>query len=282
MRAIGRLKPGITIEQAKAEMTTISLQLAESFPDTNKNRRVSVIPLHEQVTGNVRPALLILQGAVAFLLLIVCMNIAILFLSYGKAREREIAIRSAFGASGRRLIRQLFTESLMLSITGGALGVLLAFYAVKAFVIVAPREFPRLSEIGIDKYAIGLSVLVSLLTGLIFGLAPALQIRKTTLTESLSMGKQTGVGGRGALQLRNLLVIAEVALTLILLTGSGLLIKSFVRLQSINPGFNSDNLLTMQISLPSSRTRDPKKETAFYDEMLSKVKALPGVQSAER
>jgi len=280
MRAIARLKPDATIQQARTELTAIAQQLAEAFPDTNKNRGVNVLPLHEQITGNVRPALLILQGAVAFLLLIVCMNIAILFLSYGKAREREIAIRSALGATSGRLVRQLFTESLMLSVIGGALGVMLAFYAVRAFIAVAPKEFPRLSEVSIDKYAIGFSVLVSLLTGLIFGLAPALQVRKSALTDSLSTGKQSASTARGALQLRNILVIAEVALTLTLLTGSGLLIKSFVKLQSIDPGFNAENLLTMQISVPSARGREPKQEVEFYDEILAKVKALPGVESA--
>ncbi|HZS47623.1 MAG TPA: ABC transporter permease [Blastocatellia bacterium] len=278
MRTIARLMPGVTVEQARAEMATISQQLAEAFPDTNKDRGANVIPLHEQVTGNVRPALMILQGSVAFLLLIVCSNIAILFLSYSKAREHEVAIRSALGASAGRLVRQLFTESFMLAAIGGTLGVLLAYYAIKAFVVLAPREFPRLSEIGMDKYAIGLSVLVSLGTGLLFGLAPALQVRKAALTNSLGTGRQSAGGASG--KLRNILVVAEMALTMILLTGAGLLIKNFIGIESIDPGFNPQNVLTMQISASRSRSSDTQKQTALYDEILSRVQAMPGVESA--
>jgi putative ABC transport system permease protein len=279
-QVIGRLKSGTTLEQAQAEMKTIAAQLEQSYPNTNKDWSVTLVPIHEQVTGDIRPALLILLGTVGLVLLIACVNVANLLLARSTSRTKELAIRSALGASSKRLIRQLLTESIFLSLIGGVLGILLAYLAIKLLLWVGPPEsIPRTDEIGVDLRVLTFTLILSLLTGVIFGLAPALKSAKPNLIEGLKEGVKnsvTKVSRRGKMQ--NLLVVCEVALSLVLLIGAGLLIKSFWHLRNTDTGFDS-SALTMQIALPNSRYPDPPKRRAFYEKLVSQVAAVPGVQA---
>jgi putative ABC transport system permease protein len=280
-QVVGRLKDGATLEQAQAQMQTIAAQLEQSYPNTNKDWGVTLVPIHEQVTGDVRPALLILLGTVAFVLLIACVNVANLLLARSTSRTREMAIRTALGASSNRLVRQLLTESMLLALVGGALGILLAYLAVNLLLWVGPPEsIPRTDEIGIDLRVLGFTLILSLLTGVLFGLAPALQSVKPDLVASLKEGTKgaAAVFGRGRMQ--GALVITEVALALVLLISAGLLIRSFWHLRETDAGFDKSPALTVQIALPNTRYPDPPKRRAFYEQLVRQVAALPGVSSA--
>ena len=275
---IGRLKPNVAREQAQADILTIVGRLAAQYPEQNKEIPVGVVSLQEQLVGAVRPALLILLGAVGFVLLIACANVANLLLVRASLREKEMAIRAALGASRSRLIRQLLTESLLLAVASAAVGLLLAMWGIDLLVAAGPDNIPRLNEIRIDGNALLFTTCVTMLTGLTFGLAPALEASKLDLNRSLKEGARSSSASRG--RLRKALVISEVALALVLLVGAGLLVKSFYRLQQVAPGFNPEGVLTLKVSLPAARYSEDDRITVFYDEALGRIKGLPGVESA--
>jgi putative ABC transport system permease protein len=283
MAVIARLKPGVTLRQAQAEMTAVALHLGEQYPKFNKGLGVKLVPLHEQVVGNVRPALLILLGTVGFVLLIACANVANLLLARAASRQKEISIRTALGASRMRIIRQLLTESLLLSVMGGTLGLLLAMWGIDALGALIPETVPRADEIGVDARMLGFTLLISILTGLVFGLAPALQASKTDVNEALKEGTRGATAGLRRNRFRSVLVISEVALALMLLIGAGLLIRSFMRLQQVNPGLDPRGVVAMEISVPSiapSNYEKPEQQAAFFHQLLERTRVLPGIQSS--
>ena len=275
---IGRLKPGVTVDQAQADMTAIASRLAEQYPATNSKARIKLVPLKEEVIGNVQPLLIILIGAVVCVLLIACANIANLLLSRALTRQKEVAIRNALGASRWRIIRQMLTESILLSLVGGALGLLLAFAIIYLLLYLKPASIPRLTEIYLDARSLAFTFSLSLLTGVLFGLFPALRASTPDLEESLKEGSNRQSSGRSHQRLRSLLVVSEVALSLLLLVVSGLLIKSFVRLNDVDLGFDQSNLLTMEIALPGSKYPDGSSQVTFFQQALENLKALPNVQ----
>ncbi len=277
LRVLGRLKSGVTLAQARADFATIARQLEQQYPDTNAGYGVNVITLQDQFVGSVRPALLVLLGAVAFVLLIACANVANLLLVRAAARQREMAIRAALGAGRLRLVRQLLTESMLLALTGGAAGLLLALWGVDLLAGLGAASIPRAEHIGVDGRVLGFTFLMTLLTGLIFGLVPAWAASKTDVQEALKEGGRGATGRRG---LRGLLVVSELACALVLLTGAGLMIKSFLRLQAVAPGFDPGHVLTMQLSLPESKYAAAPQVAAFYGQLVERVAALPGVRAA--
>lgn len=278
--AIGRLKPGVTLAQAAADFNVVAERLEQNYVESNKGWRIVLRPLHEDIVGQARTTLWILLGAVVFVLLVACANVANLTLVKATVREREIALRAALGANRGRIIRQLLTESMLLSVLGGAAGLVLAALALKVLLLLAPAQLPRLQAISIDGRIFAFTTMISLLTGLIFGLAPALQSMKVNLNELLKEGGRSATGGITKRRVRDALVVAEVALALILLIGAGLLLRSFVKLQQTDPGFESSGVLTMTLSMP--RARYPKEEQVmdFYQRLTESVKALPGVRAA--
>ncbi|HVG21687.1 MAG TPA: ABC transporter permease, partial [Blastocatellia bacterium] len=280
LRVFAKLKPGVTREQAQAEMAAINQRVEQQYPDSKKALRLSVDPLHEMVVGNIRPALIILLGAVSFVLLISCANVANLLMARATARQKEVAVRMALGATRSRLIRQLLTESLLLSLSGGVLGLLLALWGVPALVALGPDNLPRADAIGLDSSVLCFTLATSLLTGLIFGLAPALQSSRLELNESLKEGGRSSTEGMRRNRVRRSLVVAEVALALVLLIGGGLMIRSFARIQAIDPGFNPRNVLTFVVSLAGSQHSTRQQRLAFFDQLLGRIEALPSVQSA--
>jgi putative ABC transport system permease protein len=279
LKAIGLLRPAASIAQARADLGTIAGRLEQQYSFL-AGYGVNLVPLHDQVVGKIRPALLVLLAAVGFVLLIGCANIANLLLARAATREREIAIRTALGAHRWRLIRQLLTESLLLSLMGGAVGIAVAIVGLKFLISVSPPETPRLDQVTVDARVLLFALVVSLFTGALFGLAPALQSSKPNLNESLKEGGRTSSAGIRGSRVRGLLVISEVALSLVLLIGAGLMIKSFHRLQQVNLGFNPDRLLAMNVRLAGSKYRDGPQAAAFYQQVLQRIEALPGVQSA--
>jgi predicted permease len=279
MNSIGRLKPGVTREQAEAEFNTIAGQLVKKElpgPDW----RIETQPLREEITEGPRKTLLLLLAAVFFVLLIACVNTANLMLARATAREREIAVRAALGAGRTRIVRQLLTESLLLAGLGGLAGLLLAKLAVKALVRLAPAQLPRLDLIDIDGRILAFTLCISLLTGLLFGLAPAIQSLKLNLNELLKEGARGASGGKRQRRLRDGMVIAEVALALVLLAGAGLLMRSFVKLLQVDPGFRPEGVLTMGAFIPTTTWMKPEQQIAFYQRLTERVSALPGVRSA--
>jgi putative ABC transport system permease protein len=273
--AIARLKPGATLEQAQTEIDAIAARLEEQFPQTNAAWGARVTLLVEEIVGNVRPTLLVLVCAVAFVLLIACANVANLLLARAAARRREVAIRAALGASRSRLLRQLLTESMLLSLLGGAFGMLLAAWGWNALVSLGQANVPRLSQAEMDGRVLAFAFLISLATGIIFGLAPALQASQTDLSESLKEGGRSSSAGAGSQRLRRLLVVTEVALSLVLLVGAGLMIKSFMHLSEVETGFNSQNVLTAQITLPQARYADSQQQAAFFRQVLARIELKP-------
>jgi len=284
---IGKLKPGVSTAQAQAEMDTITARLRHDHPQTyppNGGLTFGIVPLLEQVVGDARPALFVLLGAVGFVLVIACANVANLLLARAVARQKEIAIRTAMGASRWRIVQQLLTESVLLSLAGGALGVLLAFWSLHWIQILGPKSVPRIHDIGIDGAALLFTFLLSLGSGTLFGLAPALRISRLNVSATLQEASRGSAGtsavwGRGN-SLRRLLVVAELALCVMVLIGAGLLIRSFGRLQHVSPGFNARNVLTLELTLNGPKYKDPQAVLATYRDLWNRVEALPGVTTA--
>jgi putative ABC transport system permease protein len=276
LRPIGRLKADVTIEQAQAEIDAIARQLEEQYPDTNTKWTMLLVPLQERIVGDIRPTLWVLLGAVAFVLLIACSNVANLMLARATSRYKEIAIRLAMGASRWHIIRQMLTESVLLAIIGGALGVLLALWGVDVLLSFSNASIPRAAEIGLNATVLGFTLAVSFITGTLFGLVPALGSSRPDLHDTLKEGSRS-VSGGARHRLRSLLVIAESALAVVLLIGAGLLIKSFVKLQEVSPGFDAEHVLTMRLDLPRGKT--PAQVADFYDQLQQRVAGLAGVEA---
>jgi putative ABC transport system permease protein len=279
MNVIARLKPGVPREQAQAEMTAISARLEQQYPDKDLHKSTRLEPTLEALVGDVRPALLILLGAVGFVLLIACANVANLLLARAMTRHKEMAIRSALGASRMRVIRQLLTESVILSLAGGALGLVLAVWWSDLLVALGKQNIPRALQVGLDWRVLGFTLLVSVLTGVVFGLVPAIHSSKTELTESLKEGGRTGSEGARRNRIRGVLVVGELAIAVVLLVGAGLLIQSLWRLRNVSPGFDSQNLLTFVVGIPEVKYPTDKQEQ-FYRELVRRIESLPGVHSA--
>jgi len=271
---VARLKPGVSQQQGETDLNLVAARLEQHYPKTNKGRRVLLTPLHEGIVGNVRQPLVILLGAVGLVLLIACANVANLLLVRSSARQKEMAVRVALGASRAAMVRQLLTESVLLATLGAALGTLLAIWGVMFVVSRLPEGIPRLQEAQVDTTAMLFTLAVSLLTGLLFGLAPALQASRPSLTEGLKEGDRGSSGRRQ--RLRSVLVVGEVTLTLTLLVGAGLLIQSFRRVLQVDPGFKAQNLLTMQVSVNNP---DGQQVANFFEQLQQNVRSLPGVMS---
>jgi putative ABC transport system permease protein len=276
---LGRLKPGVSLDQAQAEMNVISARLDQQRSGTNSGWRAELVPFREIFVGNSRGMLLVSLAAAGFVLLIACANVASLLLSRGAAREREIAIRAAIGAGRGRLVRQLLTESMLLALLGGAVGMMVALLGIDAFVALGARIITPSGEIGVDARVLGFTVLLSMLTCALFGLVPALQISRFNLNEALKQGGGAWTMSRGR-RLRPALVVAEVALSLFLLIGAGLMIKSLYRLVNLDAGFNRENLLTAQLALPQATYGSDQQVAAFYQRLIEGVRGVPGVVSA--
>jgi predicted permease len=280
LEVIARLKPGITLKQAQTQMETIAARLAQQYPVYNTRRGAVVVPLHEQVVGDIRPALLVLLGAVGFVLLIACANVANLLLARAAVRQKEIALRLALGANRSRLMRQFLTESVLLAIFGAGLGLLLAFAGIRILRTFIPSTISQIQTISIDGTVLIFTAVLAVLTGIAFGLAPAIHGSHLNLNDTLKEGGRDSTGGIKGHGARGLLVIGEVAISFVLLIGAGLLINSFFHLRKLDPGFRADHLLTMKVDLSEVKYPDRERRAAFFDEVIRRVRALPGVQSA--
>jgi len=278
LRVFARLNPGVTLAQARAEMETITARLEQQYPGTN--REVEVTPLRENVVGKIEAPLLVLLCAVGFVLLIACANVAHMLLARAAAREKEIAVRTALGAGRIRLVRQFLTENLLLSAVGGCAGLLLAIWGIHALVALSPASIPRVGTVTVDARVLLFLFGITALTSVVFGLAPAMRASAVNLGDTL---KESGRGSSDGIRrnrLRGFLVASEVALALILLVGAGLMIRSFVALESVDPGFNPHNVLSMVVSVAGSQEADPNRRPIFYQQLLERVRAIPGVQAA--
>jgi putative ABC transport system permease protein len=279
LRVVARIADGQTLDQARSSADVLSKRLELANPDTDTGARLNIVPLHEQIVGDVRRGLLVLLGAVGFVLLIACVNIANLLLARASGRGREIAVRMALGAMRGRVIRQLLTESILLASLGGMLGILLGVWGVSALVALAPGGAPRLDEVGLDGTVLAFAAGLTLVTGIIFGLVPALQVSRPELTPALREGARGSAGPAGH-RARRSLIVAEVALALVLLIGSGLFLRTFLRLQSVDLGFNPENVLAGLIVPPQVKYGTPDARLALYDRLLERTAAVPGVKTA--
>ena len=280
IEVIARLKPGVTLQQAQEQMTALARRQAELYPDTNTGIGIKLVTLSEHTVGNVRPTLIVLLAAVAFVLLIACANVANLLLARAADRQREMAIRSALGASRARVVRLLLAESVVIALLGGAAGLMLAIWGIDLLVALKPANLPRVAEIGIDPSVFGFAALLSLLTGVGFGLVPAWHVSRPDLNEGLKESSRSATGGRSRQRLRAALVVSEVALSLVLLIGAGLMIRSFARLLSVDPGFEPKNVLTAFVSLPTGKYADAQRQGAFFEQLIARTQTLPGVLAA--
>jgi putative ABC transport system permease protein len=280
INVVGRLKPGVTVAQARAELEVIASQLAIQYPDSNKGWGIFMMPLQDYGVRDVKPVLYTLLGAVGCVLLIACANLANLLLARATARHREISIRAALGASRARLMRQLLTESVVLSLFGGVAGLLLARWGLDALLALAPTSLPRITEIHLDSRVLLFSLALSLVTGLVFGIAPAWLAARADVNEALKQGTRGSTEGGARGRLRGALVVIEVTLALMLLGGAGLLARSFMQLAHVDPGFAPENATLLRLSLPQKKYAMPEQQTAFADALLDRVKNLPGVQFA--
>jgi putative ABC transport system permease protein len=276
---IARLKPGVTLEQAKAELAAISDRLARQYPKDNKGWGATAVTLRDDLVGDVRPALLILLGAVALVLLIACADVANLLLAKMLSRRKEVAIRSALGASRRRLLQQMLAETSILALVGGAFGLIFAHYGTVFMVKFVGNQLPRAGGIGLDGWVLAFTLGISLLTGTLAGLIPALRLTREDVSEALKQSAGRTASESGSRRTRSVLIVAEIALSLMLLIGAGLLIRSLWMLRGVNPGFNPDHLITMFLSIPSTKFTTPQQQISFYDRVLQRVQALPSVQS---
>ena len=278
---VGRLKANVSPAQAQAEMSTIARGLEKQYPDTDDGLGIKVVPLSVHYAGNsVRLALWVLFGAVVFVLLIACTNVASLSLARGAVRQREFAIRTALGAGRAQLIRHLLTESAVLSLASGCLGLCLALIGIRILVVIGPRDIPGLVETGIDLRVLAFTLLISMLTGLLFGLAPAWKISRSDPNDFLKEGGRSATSGQGSGRSGQLLVVLEFALAVVLLTGAGLFVRSFLRIQEVDLGFKPERVLMMQMTLPDSWIQDNARTTAFFERAIQNVEALPGVEAA--
>lgn len=276
---IARLKPGVTLGQARAELAAISGRLAQQYPEDNKGWGATAVPLRDDLVGDVRKSLLILLGAVALVLLIACANVANLLLAKMLARRKEVAIRSALGASRRRLLQQILTETWILAIAGGAFGLIFAHYGTVFVVRFVGNQLPRSSGIGLDRWVLAFTLGVSLVTGTLAGVIPALRLTKEDVGDALKLSAGRTASESGGRRTRSVLIVAEVALSLMLLIGAGLLIRSLWMLRGVNPGFDPDQVITMRLSIPSTKFTAPEQQISFFDRVLRRVQVLPGVQS---
>ncbi len=279
VRMVGRLKPGVTIEQCDAEMKTIAARLEKQYPKSNTGRSNRAYSLHNDIVGDVRPALITIFAAVALVLLIACANVANLLLARATARQREIAIRTALGASRRRIVWQLLGEGFLLSIFGAAGGLLIAWWGIDLLRGFGPQDVPRLAQVAISAPVFSFTFVAAIFSTLVFALVPALQVTRPNVNESLQEGNR-GAVGPGSHHLRRLLVIAQVALSLLLLAGAGLLIKSFANLRSTKPGFDPQHALVAELILPKAKYPEPEKHRQFFQQVMPKLSALPGVEAA--
>lgn len=281
LMTVGKLKPGVTMDQAQRDMTRVASELATMFPNFNIGWTARVVPLREQLTGDVRSALYVMLGAVAFVLLIACANVANLLLARATSRQRELAVRSALGAGRWRLVRQLLAESIVLAAAGGVAGLALAWWALLLLRVVVAERLPvqRLEVVGIDGAVLAFTAGATLLSGIFFGLIPAFTAAGATLNDSLKEGGRTGSSARGK-RATSAFVIVEIALALVLLVGAGLLVRSFARLMEVDAGFDTDRTVTMRVSLPQSRYARPEERVQFFQRLLERIEQVPDVQSA--
>jgi putative ABC transport system permease protein len=280
LSVVGRLRPGVSVEQARAEVRAIAARLEQDFPKTNTNITLAMLPLHEVMVGAVRTPLLILLGAVGFVLLIACANVANLLLARAAARQGEMAVRAALGAERSRLVGQLLTESLLLGLLGGALGLLLAYGGTQLLTTLQPEGIPRLDGITVDLTVVLFTIGIAAATGVLFGLVPALQATRTDLTSALATSGRGALGGRAGQRTRSLLVVSEMALAVMLLVGAGLLMRSFVHLQQVDPGFRPEQALALDLELPDRSYPEEAQRIAFFNTLLERIEALPGVSTA--
>jgi putative ABC transport system permease protein len=276
---VGRLKPGVTRAAAQSEMDAIAARLEKEYP-SNAGIGIRLVGMHEELVGDVKRPLLILLGAVCFVLLIACANVANLLLTRAASRQRELAIRAALGANRGRLVRQLLTESVVLGLLGGTAGLLLATLSTDLLLTLAPAELPRLSDIAIDRQVLAYAAGASIFTSLLFGLVPALHAARRDSAGHLKEGGRTGTDGRGGGRVRAALAVGELAIALVLLVGAGLLIRSFIALNSEDPGFATRGVLALRLQLPAATYREPAQIAGFYEQLVERLDALPGVESA--
>ena len=277
---IARLKPGVELKQAQAEMNTISDRLQQQYPDDDKGWGAVVVPLHEDMVSDVRPALLVLLGAVAFVLLIACVNVANLALAKTVSRQKEIAIRTALGATPARVLRQILTETVLLALFGGALGLAFAHSAVRLIVAFLADKLPPSTEVGLDSKVLIFTAAISVVTGIVAGVLPALRLTRRDVNQALKQGLGRTDADSGGHRTRSVLVVSEVALSLMLLVGAGLMIRSFQKLQDVNPGFDSRQVLTMTAMVSRAKFLSPDQAIHFFDRVVQRVRSLPGVESA--